>query len=237
MAKRRDGSVKVMRGAKRSDEPRFPTEGACREFLVGLRWPDGYDCPSCGHTEPPRITARGYLHCRDCQGEISPTAGTLFERSRTPLRVWFQALWLLADPGRGPNARELQRTLGLGSYQTAWAWLHKLRRAAAGQLVLVASALVIAEIVWTLETFYRLPKPAVRDRVLAILNTPGLEVEDAELLLQAIVDYVDRNVDFADACNGAWSLARGVGTVYTFDRRHFSRLAGIAVRAPEDTGG
>ena len=78
MAKRRDGSVKVMGGAERRDESRFPTEGACREFLVGLRWPDGYDCPSCGHTEPPRITARGYLHCRDCQGEISPTAGTLF---------------------------------------------------------------------------------------------------------------------------------------------------------------
>ena len=112
-------------------EARFPTEEACRGFLVRLRWPDGYDCPSCGHTEPPWITARGYLHCRDCQGEISPTAGTLFERSRTPLRVWFQALWRLADPAGGPNARALQRTLGLGSYQTAWAWMHKLRRAMA----------------------------------------------------------------------------------------------------------
>ena len=63
-------------------EARFPTEEACRGFLVRLRWPDGYDCPSCGHTEPPWITARGYLHCRDCQGEISPTAGTLF------VRIW-----------------------------------------------------------------------------------------------------------------------------------------------------
>ena len=112
-----------------------------------------------------------------------------------------------------------------------------LRRAAAGQLVLVANALVIAEIVWTLETFYRLPKPAVRDRVIAILNTPGLEVEDAELLLQAIVDYVDRNIDFADAYNGAWSLARGIATVYTFDLRHFSRIPGLGVRLPGDTGG
>ena len=77
---------------------------------------------------PPWITSRGYLHCRECGGEISITAGTVFERTRTPLRIWFQAIWLVTSQKHGASALGLQRVLGLGSYQTAWTWLHKLRR-------------------------------------------------------------------------------------------------------------
>ncbi len=106
----------------------FATDAECRQFLVRLRWPHGFFCPRCGRAGPPWITARGYLHCRHCQGEVSPAAGTLFERTRTSLRVWFLAIWSVADPKRGTSALELHRILSLGSYQTAWAWLHKLRR-------------------------------------------------------------------------------------------------------------
>ncbi len=66
----------------------------------------------------------------------------------------------------------------------------------------------------------------------AILNTPGLEVADGELVLQAVSDYVDSNVDFIDAYNGAWILSHGLESIYTFDRRHFSRLEGIVVLGP-----
>ena len=78
---------------------------------------------------PPWTTSRGYLHCRECGGEISITSGTVFERTRKPLRVWFQAMWLVTSQKHGASALGLQRVLGLGSYQTAWTWLHKLRRA------------------------------------------------------------------------------------------------------------
>ena len=107
----------------------FTDEAACRSYLYRLRWPNGYQCFRCKSKEPPWITSRGYLHCQECGGEVSITSGTVFERTRKPLRVWFQAMWLVTSQKHGANALGLQRVLGLGSYQTAWTWLHKLRRA------------------------------------------------------------------------------------------------------------
>ena len=74
-------------------------------------------------------TARGQLRCNRCQRQTSVTAGTIFEGTRKPLRLWFQAMWYVTNQKHGVSALGLQRILGLGSYQTAWAWLHKLRRA------------------------------------------------------------------------------------------------------------
>ena len=107
-----------------------------------------------------------------------------------------------------------------------------LRRAAAGQVVLITTSLVIAEIVWTLESYYQLPKKDIQGKVLAILNTPGLEIAESDQLLQAMSWYVDQNVDFIDAFNAAWLLNQGLTTIYTFDRKHFSRLASLDVRMP-----
>ena len=106
----------------------FDEEAACRAYLMALRWPGGYRCPRCGCLEQPWITQRGYLHCRDCGKEISVMAGTIFERTRTPLRTWFLAIWFITGQKHGASVLGLQRVLGLGSYQTAWTWLHKLRR-------------------------------------------------------------------------------------------------------------
>ena len=108
---------------------RFVSEEACREYLRRLRWPQGFQCPHCGVPGEPWMTARGVLHCRACQGQTSVTAGTVFEGTRKPLRTWFLAMWFVTSQKHGASALGLQRVLGLGSYQTAWAWLHKLRRA------------------------------------------------------------------------------------------------------------
>ena len=107
----------------------FADEAACREYLVKLRWPSGFRCHGCGSEAKAWVTGRGYLHCRGCGAERSVTAGTVFERTRIPLKIWFLAMWLLTSQKHGANALGLQRVLGLGSYQTAWTWLHKLRRA------------------------------------------------------------------------------------------------------------
>lgn len=75
------------------------------------------------------MTARGLFRCTTCQRQTSLIAGTIFEGTRKPLHTWFQAMWFVTNQKSGGNALGLQRILGLGSYQTAWAWLHKLRRA------------------------------------------------------------------------------------------------------------
>lgn len=107
----------------------FKDDPACRRYIFRLRWPEGYQCRHCKSQTAPWVTARSYLHCRDCGRESSIIAGTVFEGTRKPLRIWFQAMWLITSQKYGGSALGLQRTLGLGSYQTAWAWLHKLRRA------------------------------------------------------------------------------------------------------------
>jgi transposase-like protein len=107
----------------------FADDEACRRYLLRCRWPDGFVCPRCGKETEPWTTARGYLHCRLCGGEITVTAGTIFEGTRIPLRTWFATIWFVTSQKDGASALGLKRVLGLGSYQTAWAWLHKLRRA------------------------------------------------------------------------------------------------------------
>ncbi len=107
----------------------FTDEASCRSNIFRLRWPKGYQCQRCGSQKPPWVTSRGYLHCQECEREISITVGTVFERTRMPLRTWFLAMWPITSQKHGASALGLQRVLGLGSYQTAWTWLHKLRRA------------------------------------------------------------------------------------------------------------
>ena len=106
----------------------FRSEEACREFVAKLRWPEGFRCPRCGHDKAWR-TRRSLYHCSHCKRDISVTAGTIFQDSRLPLRVWFRAAWAITNQKTGVNALGLQRLIGLGSYRTAWSCLHKFRRA------------------------------------------------------------------------------------------------------------
>jgi predicted nucleic-acid-binding protein len=104
-----------------------------------------------------------------------------------------------------------------------------LRQAARGEMVFVTNSLVIAEIVWTLESYYRLSREDIQEKVLAILNTPGLEVVDHEIVLQAIYWYVDRNVDYIDAFNASWMLYQGMEAACSFDRIHLARFSELKV--------
>lgn len=106
----------------------FPTEEACLEYLALVRWPDGYACQHCGSTSYWK-KGSGLFHCRDCSYEGSVTRGTLFHGTHKPLRLWFHAIWYVVNQKNGVSALGLQKALGLGSYHTAWEWLHKLRRA------------------------------------------------------------------------------------------------------------
>ena len=111
-------------------EARFATEEACRTYLVQLRWPDGFRCPTCGEGKAWPVRTRAMLfHCANSGRQSSVISGTIFQDTRTPLATWFRAMWWVTSQKTGASAMGLQRVLGLGSYETAWTWLHKFRRA------------------------------------------------------------------------------------------------------------
>ena len=107
---------------------RFSTEESCRQYLADVRWGDSPACPRCGATTLWRIR-RGVLKCRVCRREISITAGTVFGDSRIPLRLWFQALWLVVSQKSGVSAQGLARALGIKRAKTGWQLLRKIRSA------------------------------------------------------------------------------------------------------------
>lgn len=109
-------------------EDRFSTEEACRSYLMSLRWPHGFRCPNCGHTHG-WVNNRSLIECSNCHHQASLTAGTILEGTRKPLRMWFIAMWWVCTQKTGGSAVGLKRILGLGSYKTAWTWLHKIRTA------------------------------------------------------------------------------------------------------------
>ena len=109
-------------------EQRLGTEDDCRQYLTRLRWPKGFVCPAC-KAEGGWLDRRHRWTCQNCRRQTTVTAGTIFEGTHLPLRVWFRAAWQVTSQKSGASALGLQRVLGLGSYETAWSWLHKLRRA------------------------------------------------------------------------------------------------------------
>ena len=106
----------------------FPDNASCLAYLERLRWPDGFVCPVCGAAGGWR-TAKARWMCASCGRQTSVTAGTIFHRIRTPMSTWFAAIWFVTSQKNGISAQSLQGVLGFSSYDTAWAWLHKLRRA------------------------------------------------------------------------------------------------------------
>lgn len=107
----------------------FHSEEACRTYLENLRWPTEFVCPKCSVSGNTKRSSRGRWVCRSCKYQCTVTAGTVFDKTRTELRVWFAAAWYITNQKQGVSALGLQRVLGLGSYETAWTMLHRLRRA------------------------------------------------------------------------------------------------------------
>ena len=107
----------------------FSSEEACLSYLERLRWPHGFACPDCASMTAPYRASRTRLMCQDCGRQSTVTAGTIFDKTRTPLKVWLAGAWYLTSQKQGVSALGLQRVLGLGSYQTAWTMLHRFRRA------------------------------------------------------------------------------------------------------------
>lgn len=106
----------------------FRNEDDCWNYIFRMRWPNGYRCKKCS-SEKFWITKEKIIHCSSCGNETTVTSGTIFHKSRKPLLLWFHIMWWIVAQKTGASANNLKDFMGFGSYETAWAWLHKLRRA------------------------------------------------------------------------------------------------------------
>jgi len=110
-------------------QDKFPTEESCLDYLIKMRWPQGVKCPCCADSKLDYIRTRRAFECRGCRKQIYVTAGTIFHKSRVPLRKWFWAIFLMATSKKGVSMLYLQKQLGIKSYRTAWLMGHKIRQA------------------------------------------------------------------------------------------------------------
>src|SRR6266851_1630672 len=107
----------------------FSSDMKCRELLARLRWPEGPQCPRCKVPAVELETEKQLFYCKDCDYQFSVTAGTIFNDSHLPLAKWFAATLLLCEAKKGMSACQIQRTIGIGSYKTAWYLCHRIRAA------------------------------------------------------------------------------------------------------------
>ncbi len=98
----------------------FPNDDACLEWLKKYRWPEGIPCPKCGKvTKHHLMSTRKSYSCQECGHHVHPTASTIFHKSRTPLTIWFHAIYLMAQTRGGISAKQIERETGV-TYKTAW---------------------------------------------------------------------------------------------------------------------
>ena len=109
-------------------QEKYGTEEQCRQYLFEKRWPDGFMCPKCGHSEYFNVKSRHLYQCKACNHQASVTAGTIMDRTRTPLVKWFMTFYLMAEDKRGISALTLKKRIGV-AYYTAWAMCNKIRHA------------------------------------------------------------------------------------------------------------
>ena len=107
---------------------KYGTEEQCRKYLSEARWPEGFECPRCQHKAYYSVQRRELYHCKACAYQSSVTAGTIFDKTRTPLTKWFMAIYLMGEDKRGISALALKKKIGV-SYTTAWTMLQKIRHA------------------------------------------------------------------------------------------------------------
>jgi transposase-like protein len=104
----------------------FPDDEACVRYIERLRWPEGFVCSACAKTSEPWRASRGRLVCPACHKHFRAGAGTIFDKTRTPLTTWFEAAWHVTTAKNGMSAKTLERTLGT-SYRVGWTMLQRYR--------------------------------------------------------------------------------------------------------------
>jgi hypothetical protein len=222
----------------------FGSDVDCLDYLEWLRWPDGFVCPRCSNSGGWAISD-GRFCCSACEARTSVTAGKIFDRTRTPLTVWFHACWLFATSKDDVSVQSLQRTLEIGSYQTAWAMLHRLRSS-----LLRPGRDRLAGIVQVDETYIGGDEPGLRGgraRGKKVLTAIAVEMTEprglgrchvapvadgsAASLHAFVTDHVEPG---AIVVTDAWQGYRGLDKVGYVHHRHSQRAARAREENPDD---
>lgn len=186
---------------------KFATEKACQRHLFHLRWPDGYQCPRCGHNKASFHHTRHLYQCKSCKYQVSFTAGTIFHKTRTPLKKWFWMIFLMGRQKSGISMLSLQRMLEIKTYKTVWTMGHKIRKAMAKRDVYYK----LAGLIEIDDTYFGSPKPGKRGRgaegkakVVVAVETKGdkpgfatmqqIENLSGDCIYQALNDRLDKDV-------------------------------------------
>jgi hypothetical protein len=152
----------------------FPDEGSCLRYLERVRWGAGFAFRFCGTAGGDWWQmSDGLRRCASCRSETSVTAGTIFAGTRTPLVSWVAAIWYVVNQKQGVSALGLQRVLGFASYQTAWAWLDKLRRA-----MVIPGRELLAGAVEVDESYFGARRPGAAGRGVTGKPIVAIAVED-----------------------------------------------------------
>jgi transposase-like protein len=141
-------------------QKKFGTEKACQKQLFRLRWPEGFKCARCGHTEAYFHRKRHLYQCKSCGYQASLTAGTVFHKTRTPLTKWFWLIWLMGRQKSGVSMLSLQRMLEIKTYKTVWTMGYKIRQALADR----DAHYKLAGLIEMDGTYFGAPKPGKRGR-------------------------------------------------------------------------
>ena len=104
----------------------FPDEQSCRLFLYRLKWKNGFICPKCNQKSTPWNQTHDRLVCPFCRYQTTVTAGTIFDKTRTPLLVWFETAWHMTTAKNGVSATTIEKTLDI-NYRTGWTMLQRYR--------------------------------------------------------------------------------------------------------------
>ena len=109
-------------------QERFQSEDDCFQYLKKLRWPNGFQCPRCGHTKAYFMKKRKVFQCTNCRHQTTVTTNTIFHRTHIPLRKWFRVIFLVGTDKRECSAKRLEKLISV-HYATAWLMIHKIRKA------------------------------------------------------------------------------------------------------------
>lgn len=181
---------------------KFSTDQSCLEYLAQSRWPDGFRCPNCGSDKAWLNPTRYLYECRQCFRQTSPMAGTILHRSKIPIQEWFWAAYLVATHTPGISAKQLQRQLGISSYESSWYLLQRLRKGMVNESRSPLSGLVEAD-----ETIIGGPAKGKKGRgvtqsihkalvigaveVLSYVDKKGVLREKAGRLRLSLIDHAD----------------------------------------------
>lgn len=170
----------------------FSSEENCIAALKELRWPNGFICPNCGHDDGYELSRGNLTQCALCRAQVSPTVGTIFEKTHMPLSIWFRMIYAVAQDKGGASSTRLAKQFGIPQ-KTAWNMLHKIRTAMGSRdkfAIQLSGDIELDEGFFGKEARKYQPAPKTETQVLVMVESEG---ERAGHIIMQVIDAATRD--------------------------------------------